>query len=118
MKRQAATYWREVCAPKLKAKKDELGRSVPERDIAAAVETASRKRTTRGLISLFLLGEREPYISQFMALCQKLGLDPLDVLGKETPQSLVPLSRINEKGVRKRTQKSHIQAKTTKSSFR
>lgn len=80
-----ATYWREVCAPKLKARKDELGRAVPEREIAAAVEAASGKSSERALVSLWLLGEREPYISQFFALCSKLGMDPADVLEERPP---------------------------------
>jgi hypothetical protein len=77
---KASDYWREVCAPILKRRKDSLGRKVPERLIAAAVEEQSGKNTTRGALNLFLLGEREPYISQFIALCNKLGLTPLDVL--------------------------------------
>jgi hypothetical protein len=73
-------YWRRVCAPKLKRRKEELGRAVPEREIAAAVEAATGKNSERGLVSLWLLGEREPYISQFFALCEKLGMDPAEVL--------------------------------------
>lgn len=78
-------YWRRVCAPKLKRRKEELGRGLPEHEIAAYVETKSGKRSERGLVSLWLLGRREPYISQFFALCEKLGLDPFDVLSQERP---------------------------------
>lgn len=91
------TYWRDVCAPKLKSKKDELGREMPERAIAAAVEAASGKNTSRGLVSLWLLGEREPYISQFYALCDKLGCDPVDVLRKEKVKEHIPLRRVVRK---------------------
>ena len=77
-------YWRDVCAPKLKARKATLGRKVPEREIAAAVEAATGKSSQRGLVSLWLLGEREPYISQFFALCIKLGMDPMEVLEPPT----------------------------------
>lgn len=85
-------YWKKYCAPKLKARKDELGRGVSEREIAAYVEANSGKKTTRSLVSLFLLGEREPYISQFFAMCKKLDMEPDEVLtdslesvGKHTP---------------------------------
>lgn len=82
-------YWKDVCAPKLKARKEELGRKVPEIEIAAYVESNSGKRTTRSALNLFLLGVREPYISQFYALCEKLELDPVSVLTegkKEVPE--------------------------------
>lgn len=75
-----STYWRDLCAPILKRRKEALGRKVPEREIAAFVESESGKDTGRALINLFLLGEREPYVSQFIALCTKLELSPLDVL--------------------------------------
>lgn len=75
-----SAYWRQLCAPILKRRKDVLGRKVPEREIAAYVEAESGKDTSRGAVNLFLLGEREPYISQFIALCTKLELSPLDVL--------------------------------------
>ena len=53
---------------------------MPEREIAAAVESATGKPSGRGLVSLWLLGTREPFISQFFALCEKLGLRPSEVL--------------------------------------
>lgn len=91
-------YWRDVCAPKLKAKKDELGRAMPEREIAAYVETATGKRSTRALVSLWLLGEREPYISQFFALCQKLGVEPDDILmsDQRNVRERTPLKRTSD----------------------
>lgn len=82
-------YWKTVCAPKLKAKKAELGRGVPEREIAAAVEAATGKPSERSLVNMWLHGEREPFISQFFALCEKLGADPAEVL-KARKSSHVP----------------------------
>lgn len=90
-------YWRRVCAPKLKAKKDELGRSMPEREIAAYVESQTGKHSTRALVSLWLLGEREPYISQFFALCKKLDVPANEVLGDGVSVSQrTPLRRISD----------------------
>lgn len=102
-------YWREKCAPKLMAKKKELGRAVPEKEIAVYVELESGKSTTRGLVSLWLLGKREPYISQFFALCKKLDLPPHEVLGdgasvsKRTPAKQIrDAHRDSVDGIRKR----------------
>jgi hypothetical protein len=78
-------YWRKVCAPKLKRRKGELGRGLPEHEIAAYVEAKTGKRSERGLVSLWLLGKREPYISQFFALCEKLEMDPFEILSQERP---------------------------------
>ena len=89
-------YWRNVCAPKLRARKRELGREVPEREIAAAVESASGKRSERGLVSLWLLGKREPYISQFFALCEKLELNHAEVLHHTAKPARIPLARVAE----------------------
>jgi hypothetical protein len=106
-------YWRKVCAPKLMAKKKELGRKVPEREIAAYVEANSGKPSERGLVSLWLLGLREPYISQFFALCKKLEMDPHEVL-TSTPPPKSPkkaLNRVNERTApqQKVVVKRHIQ---------
>lgn len=92
-------YWRRVCAPKLLARKEELGREMPEREIAAAVETATGKPSGRGLVWSWLHGEREPFISQFFALCDKLGLEPTDVLREEPPPRppRAVLGRVNER---------------------
>jgi hypothetical protein len=73
-------YWRRVCAPKLLAKKKELGRAVPEREIALYVERTTGKPSERSLVWMWLHGEREPFISQFFALCSKLEIDPIEVL--------------------------------------
>lgn len=73
-------HWKNVCAPILMARKKELGRRVPEREIAAAVEAATGKQSERSLVGMWLQGRREPYVSQFIALCEKLELDPAEVL--------------------------------------
>jgi hypothetical protein len=73
-------YWTKVCAPALSSRKNKLGRTFPEREIAAAVAKATGKRTSRSLVGMWLGGAREPYISQFIALCDTLGIDPKDVL--------------------------------------
>lgn len=86
-------YWRDVCAPKLMAKKKELGRKVPEREIAAYVATHSGKRSDRSLVGMWLHGEREPFISQFYALCEKLSLDPEEVL-RHPVKERIPLRRV------------------------
>jgi hypothetical protein len=94
-------YWKRICAPKLKARKEALGRAVPEREIAAYVESKSGKPTTRALISLFLLGKREPYISQFIALCQKLDMSPTDVISAPSNYRSVA-RRVNERAAPQR----------------
>jgi hypothetical protein len=108
---KASDYWREVCAPKLKARKDELGRTVPEREIAAAVEAASGKRTGRAALGHILSGEREPYISQFVALCQKLELDPLTVLQSVAPSRRSAIQGMSSGFSHQKSDKTH----TTKS---
>jgi hypothetical protein len=79
----------------LKRRKDELGRAVPERVIAEHVQHASGKKTKRGLVSLWLLGEREPYISQFFALCEKLDVNPPEIL-KPPLSGRPPVRRVTE----------------------
>lgn len=95
-------YWREVCAPKLKAKKEELGREVPEREIAAWVETATGQPSGRALVNLWLLGLREPTVSQFVALCHKLKLDPDEVLDGARVRERRPVIRVKEGEIRSR----------------
>lgn len=94
-------YWRDVCAPKLLARKKELGRKVPERDIATAVETATGKPSERSLVWMWLHGEREPFVSQFFALCEKLDLEPAAVLipsdRADAVRHRTPLRRVNER---------------------
>lgn len=91
-------YWRDVCAPRLLAKKRELGRGMPEREIAAAVEAATGKPSERSLVWMWLHGEREPFVSQFFALCDKMGVPP--------NQLLAPMEKSAE--VRKRTPLRHV----------
>ena len=81
---KASDYWREVGAPKLRARKAEIGRTVTNTQIAAAVEEKSGKATTRQLFEMFLRGTREPYISQLVAICDKMDLDLATVIGAPT----------------------------------
>ena len=76
--------WRDVLAPQLKARKDELGRKVPERQIAYEVAQATGQESSRSLLAMWLRGEREPTVSQFVALCRRLMLDPVEVLASRT----------------------------------
>lgn len=98
MGKKASEYWREVCAPAIRRRKKDLGRGVPEREIAAYVEAESGKLTSRGLVSLFVSGKREPYISQFIALCSKLDLDPVEILsGRVVVKTTGALAHIPER---------------------
>lgn len=72
--------WRDVLAPQLKARKNELGRKVPERQIAYEVAQATGQVSSRSLLSMWFSGEREPTVSQFVALCRRLMLDPVEIL--------------------------------------
>ncbi len=78
-------YWRLVCAPvvrgkKEKLKKQKIGGDFTNSDIAAAVERATGKDTSRQLVEHWLNGRREPYLSQFIALCAWLEVDPIEAL--------------------------------------
>jgi hypothetical protein len=78
-------YWRLVCAPKLREQKERRwGRELPAWEIADAVSKASGKPIDRGAVGHWLTGVREPYISQFIALCSKLEIDPMEVLQQRT----------------------------------
>lgn len=79
----AREYWRAVCAPILKARKQILNHDLSDQDIASYVEAESGKSTSRVLVNLWFSGRREPYMSQFIALCSKLAVDPLGVLRGE-----------------------------------
>jgi hypothetical protein len=92
-----ADYWREVGAPKVRARKEELGRALSNTMIAAAVEQSSGKSTSRQLVEEWFKGEREPYVSQLVALCAHLGLDVEGVLSRDA-KVRVPLRRIKEGG--------------------
>lgn len=98
-----ANYWRDVCAPRLKAKKVEFGRGFPEWRIANAVGKLVEKPPQRSLVAMWLNGRREPYISQFLALCQVLELDPQKVLEPAgQKRDKVPLARVNERAALQR----------------
>jgi hypothetical protein len=79
-------HWRTVCAPKLLEEKKKRGRELPEHEIASYVEAKTGRPSGRGLIWSWLHGEREPFIGQFLALCEKLELDPAHVLRVESEQ--------------------------------
>lgn len=76
------TYYRAVVVPKLKARKVELGRAVPERTIAFDVMMATGQDSSRSLLQMWLRGEREPTVSQFMALCDRLDLNPIQIISQ------------------------------------
>lgn len=77
-------FWVKKIAPRLKARKDELGRNHPERTIAFDVQMATGQESSRSLLAMWFRGEREPTLSQFMALCDRMGLDPLEVITGRT----------------------------------
>lgn len=80
-------YWRLVCAPKLREQKESRwGREMPAWDIADAVSKASGKPIDRAAVGHWLTGIREPYFSQFIALCTKLEIDPVEVMTPATAQ--------------------------------
>ncbi len=81
---EAKEYWAKVGAPILRAKKDEIGRSASNTDLAAQVEAACGKRTTRQLFEHFINGKREPYVSQLVAMCQVMGVDLDSVISPPT----------------------------------
>ena len=100
-------YWRVVCAPKIRARRDgmkEAGDKTNNTEIAAAIEEASGKNTTRQLFEAWMKEDeesgREPYISQFLAMCEKIGMVPEEVLEPPPPRrDKVPLGRVNEAAV-------------------
>ena len=94
---ESKNYWRDVCAPKLRAAKERAGgRKLSQEDIASYVESNTDKPSGRALVGHFLTGEREPYFSQFIALCRKLGVDPAEVL-ETGKREKVPLATVNER---------------------
>ncbi len=92
---KAADYWREVGAPKLRARKAEIGRSMTNTDIADVVEGMSGKRTTRPLLEAFFKGEREPYISQLVAICDVMKMDLMSLVAPPTAMRR-PAFRVQE----------------------
>jgi transcriptional regulator with XRE-family HTH domain len=79
-----AALWRDVLAPRLKAQKKAMGRDVPEWRIAKDIQDATGQESSRSLLAMWLRGEREPTVSQFVALCRRLMLDPVEVLASRT----------------------------------
>lgn len=73
-------YWKQVCAPVVRGKKAKFGRSLSNTAIAASIERATGKDTSRQLVEHWFRGIREPYMSQFIAMCDRLEIDPIEVL--------------------------------------
>lgn len=69
-------YWAKVCVPKLRERKEQLGRNFTNDSISEEVERLSGKRTGRTLFQHFLRGRREPYLSQALAICKVMGIEP------------------------------------------
>lgn len=103
--------WRDVLAPTLKKQKDALGRKVPERQIAYDVAQATGQDSSRSLLSMWFSGEREPTVSQFVALCRRLMLDPVEVL-TQRPYASVPTHPPERKFVKSRNLEDIPQSKT------
>ena len=73
-------FYRKQIAPRLKARKDDMGRGESERAIAFDVQMATGQVSSRSLLAMWLRAEREPTISQFMALCDRMEVDPVEIL--------------------------------------
>jgi hypothetical protein len=105
--------WREVLAPQLKAAKSGLGRRVPERQIAYEVAQATGQESSRSLVAMWLSGEREPTVTQFIALCRRLMLDPVQILASSTYYPAVASAQpLVRKFVKSRNNDSVPQSKT------
>lgn len=95
-------YWREVCAPRLREQKkalEDAGQTITQEELASFVEANTRKRSTRALAGHWISGTREPYISQFIALCTKLRIDPMTVLSAAPTAQRQPAIRGDEKKI-------------------
>lgn len=110
---EPSDYWRKVCAPKVRARKEEIGRALTNTEIGAYVEAATGKPSGRALVESWFKGEREPFVSQLLALCERLELDPFTVLASPSTQKARTVVRVQEgkigsgnidSSVRKRTQ--------------
>jgi hypothetical protein len=73
-------YWARIGAPKIRLRKRELGRAVSNTTIASAVESQSGKATSRQLVEEWMKGNREPYVSQLVALCDQMKISLTEVL--------------------------------------
>lgn len=81
-------YWRLTCAPVLQRQRVALkavGQWRSQADMAAEIQEVTGKASERALVGHWITGEREPYISQMIALCNIVRLDPVAlVAGKLT----------------------------------
>lgn len=82
MKNSLLRWVDQLVAAKERAKDRE--QIVGDADLAALVteklESAGMKKVDRGAVNHWLKGRRQPNVSQFIALCQALKVDPADVL--------------------------------------
>jgi len=100
-------YWRKVVAPQLRAKKNEIGRGVPGRRIAFELQQETGQVSSPSLFRMWLKGDREPTVTQFLALCEKLDLPWAGVLKPVMKVShRAPLRRTTEKSVTPRQLRS------------
>lgn len=72
---------------------------ISDRAIAAFVTAETGKNSERSLINAWMNEEREPYLSQFFALCQYLKLDPGEMLGLEVGKTLQTDTENNQRNV-------------------
>lgn len=75
------------------AHKKEQG--ISDAEISAVVNSLTDREAKRAQINHIMLGKRDPTLSQFLAVCFAVGLDPGDVLFKapamkKPPKPLVP----------------------------
>jgi len=90
-------FWRLCAAPVLSAKKKALGdRALPQAELAEYVQSETGKNTSRALLGHFLKGEREPYFSQFIALCRRLDVKPGDIFSNapSIPDGVGPVKKV------------------------
>lgn len=83
------TYWRDVCAPKLKAAKKLSGKV--DADIMAAVNEAVPRSAKRQQVNHWFTGRREPTVQQFLAVCDEVNADPRHILFEDAPAERKPL---------------------------
>lgn len=71
-------YWQKVLAPIMRSRKEELGgrAKLPDREIAISIADETGIDMGRAQVNHWFKGRREPNLVQFVALCQKLKLDP------------------------------------------
>ena len=98
-------YWRSVGAPKVRARKLEIGRGMTNESIAEQIEIRSGKRTTRKAFENFMNGIREPYVSQLVALCSILELDVREFFASSDVPKRQPLAHRNQSRKPDRRQK-------------